>query len=115
MGSFDLYLDASSSFGTDAPTLEILVDGQVVSSLSITAGFGPVTLTFGYAGNYPSSVSFRFHDTSLETGRSVTLNEVRINNTPVQNSSLSLLAIQQGQTSQLNVAAEKKLFWHCAG
>ena len=55
MGSFFISIDAMSSYSVDAPLLEILVDGVVVSSISITTGYTASSLEIDYA------VAFREH------------------------------------------------------
>ena len=110
MPSFDLYLDLGSSYVGDAPMFEVLLDGVVVSSFTVGAGFSPLTLSLSYAGDAPNNLSFRFNDFGGEVDRSVTINEVRINTTPVAVGSLSKGVLLQGQESQLDVAAEQSSF-----
>ncbi|NQZ13705.1 MAG: type I secretion C-terminal target domain-containing protein [Alphaproteobacteria bacterium] len=111
MATFDLYLDLSSVYVGTAPTFEVLVDGVVVSSFSVSSTFTPITLSgLSYTGDAPGYLSFRFHDTDGEVDRSIDLNEVRINGTAVSTSSLSKLTLLQGQQSQTDVAAEQASF-----
>ncbi|NQZ14279.1 MAG: type I secretion C-terminal target domain-containing protein [Alphaproteobacteria bacterium] len=111
MATFDLYLDLSSVYTGTAPTFEILIDGVVVSSLTVTSSFTPVTLSsLVYSGDAPGYLSFRFNDADGEVDRSITLNEVRINGTTVNGSSLDKLTVLQGQESQLDVDAEQASF-----
>ena len=64
MATFDLYLDLSSVYVGTAPTFEVLVDGVVVSSFSVSSTFTPITLSgLSYTGDAPGYLSFRFHDT----------------------------------------------------
>ncbi|MAZ76795.1 MAG: hypothetical protein CMH31_05785, partial [Micavibrio sp.] len=73
MATFDLYLDLSSVYSSTAPTFEVLIDGVVVSSLSVTSSFTPVTLSsLIYNGDAPGYLSFRFNDANGEVDRSVT-------------------------------------------
>ena len=111
MATFDLYLNLSSVYSSTAPTFEVLIDGVVVSSLSVTSSFTPVTLSsLIYNGDAPGYLSFRFNDANGEVDRSVTLNEVRINGNIVGGGSLSRTLLEQGQESQLDVAAEQASF-----
>ena len=79
MNRFFVELDVSSSYATDAPTLQILISGAVVESFAVT---GDVTqafqLEFSDLLNFPSSLQFRFSDASGEAGRSVTINGLRV-------------------------------------
>ncbi len=75
---------ASASYTTDAPVLEILLGGQVISSEAITAQIASGSVLYSYSfsfeeGAFPSDFSFRFNDTSTETGRSLRIDEARIN------------------------------------
>lgn len=110
MATFNLYLDLSSIYSTTAPAFEILLDGEVVSSLSVSSGFTNTTLSLSYSGDAPNYLSFRFNDNNGEVDRSITLNEVRINGTPVSGGSLSKGVLLQGQESQLNISAEQPSF-----
>lgn len=111
MATFDLYLDLSSVYTSTAPTFEVLIDGVVVSSISVTSTFTPITLSsLSYSGDAPGYLSFRFNDANGEVDRSVDLNEIRINGVTVGTSSLSKLTILQGQESQLDTAAEQASF-----
>ena len=110
MPSFDLYLDLSSVYVGSAPQFEVLLDGVVVSSFSVGSGFSPLTLSLSYTGDSPNYLSLRFNDSNGEVDRSVTINEVQINTTPVAVGSLSKGVLLQGQESQLDVAAEQSSF-----
>ncbi|MEM9469141.1 MAG: type I secretion C-terminal target domain-containing protein [Pseudomonadota bacterium] len=111
MPTFDLYLDLSSLYTGQAPTFEVLIDGVVVSSFNVNSSFSPITLSgLSYTGDAPGYLSFRFNDALGEVDRSVSINEARINGTTVAGSSLSRANLDQGQESQVNVAAEQASF-----
>jgi len=110
MPLFDLYIDLSSIYTGTAPAFEVLLDGEVVSSFSVGSSFTNTTLSLSYLGDAPRYLSFRFNDYNGEVNRSVTINEVRINSTPVALGSLSKGVLLQGQESQLNIAAEQASF-----
>lgn len=109
MGTFILNIDASSVYTTDAPVLEILIGGVVVSSLIIDSSFTDSTLSFEFTGNYPSSLSFRFNDGSVEGGRSINLNSVTLNGQNIDGH-LSQSSLNFGDSSNVNVAAVDTLF-----
>lgn len=110
MGSFFINIDASSVYSADAPILELLVDGVVVSSLTIDTGFASSLLNFDFDGDFPSSLSFRFQDASSEVGRSITINAVSINGQNVDGIHLSNLTLNSGDTSNLDTSATDHLF-----
>lgn len=107
MGTFFITLDADAVYATDAPLLEILVDGVVVSSLSVTAGFGTSSYSIDFAGNYPGTLSFRFNDGSSETGRSIQINSVAVNKTNV---AISQSTLTQGTSSDANITSLQNIF-----
>ena len=113
---FFVSIDAFSTYALDAPTLEVLVDGIVVASLSVTStsAAAPSTDEFlvEFAENdlFPNSLQFRFTDGSTETGRSVTLETVRINGQAVDDGDLSQIVLTQNQASSLDIASNDSLF-----
>lgn len=112
LNRFFVTLEASAVFSIDAPTIEVLIDGVVVSSASVTAHTGVGTNIFSFeldfSGSYPSSIAFRFNDGSAEGGRSVTIDGVRINGQPLDNvadlSSIFLLFFQSSNVSIANTS-----------
>ncbi len=109
MTTFTLTLDLSSLYVTDAPSLEILIDGEVVSSFLVTSSYTPTDYTFSSASSVPN-ISFRFNDSSSETNRSISINNVEINGVPVAPSSLDQSTLNQGDTSNVDVVAEQSSF-----
>lgn len=83
MGDFLLEMDVSATWGSDIPTLEVLLDGVVVSSELINqetgSGVRSLSYNLSYTGAYPGELTFRFTDASSETKRSITLENVQIN------------------------------------
>lgn len=110
MGAFFINIDASSVYVTDAPILEILVDGNVIASFLVDSGYTPSLLSLYFSGDFPSSLSFMFQDVSGESGRSVTINSVSINGQSVDNSHLTATTLNQNDTAQLNTSATDHLF-----
>ncbi|MEM6780562.1 MAG: LamG-like jellyroll fold domain-containing protein [Pseudomonadota bacterium] len=111
MSSFYLEIDALGSFGGgNAPLLEILVGGLVVSSTSVTTSAATYNFTLDYTGNFPSSLSFRFNGSSGDPGDTVSLNAVRVNGQTVDTSNLSTLLITRGGSSNLDTASTDHLF-----
>jgi len=110
MGTFFINLDASSFYTTDAPTLEIILDGVVVSSSTIDSTFSGAMFNLTFSGDYPSSLSFRFSDASSESARSVYIDAVSINGNNVDASYFSSVALAQNETSNLDTASIQNFF-----
>lgn len=114
MAHFIFEIEASASYITDAPVLEVLVDGVVVSSASVTAltGVGTSSLYFEleYTGTAPSSLQFRFNDASGEGGRQVTINNVKISGWSVDTTYISMMTLSQAGSSSVNIAGTDHLY-----
>lgn len=111
LSSFNLEIEALGSFsGGNAPLLEILIGGVVVSSASMTTSADTYTFTLDYTGNYPSSLLFRFNGSSGDPGDTVTLNSFKVNGQVVDTSNLSTLLLTRGGSSTVNVAATDHLY-----
>lgn len=125
MADFTLDLQVSAGFISSTPTLEILLDGSVVSADLITAqsGLGTQSLsyTFSFTGSNPSSLSFRFNDALGEAGRSIKVEDIRINSNGVSVSQMTLggtSALQggsitlsdNGDSTALDMSAQAFLF-----
>lgn len=113
MNKFHLSIAASAVYTLNAPTLEALVDGAVVSSVTISAHTGAGADLFDfildYIGDYPSSLSFRFNDGYGEP-RSLSLERVSINGHDVAAADLSAIILTQGQNAALALANTDTLF-----
>ncbi len=91
--SIKFSLTFSAQYATDAPTLEVLLGGSVLFSELVTTvtGSGVVTVTYDipYAGSL-ADLNFRFNDASSESGRSITVENVRINGQTIDPNAFSL-------------------------
>lgn len=102
MSTFLLEIDALGSYsGGNAPLMEILIGGAVISSSSVSTSASTYSFLIDYSGNYPSSLSFRFNGGSGDPGDSITLNAVRVNGQNVSTSNLSSLLMTQGSSSNV--------------
>lgn len=114
MSQFFFEVDVSAVYSVTAPTLEILVDGIVVSSSSVTAhtggGFNTFSFMFSYSGSYPGTLSLRFNDGSGEGGRSVTIDAVRINGQTLSASYIGALVFGNGQSSAIDTINTDHLY-----
>ncbi len=102
-------IDATSIFVTDAPTLEIIVNGSVVSSIVIDSAFTTTTFKIDYNGTKPSNFSLRFADASGEAGRVVILNSFLISGQDAY-SNLSLLSLNQNDSSLIDIDSTDYLY-----
>lgn len=113
MATFQFEIDASATYSTTAPTLEVLVDGVVVSSALIDEHTGSslnyLRFELSFTGNYPGSLQFRFND-GAEGGRSIQIDSVRINGWAVDTTYITLLSLNQGQSSSINTSATDYLY-----
>jgi Ca2+-binding RTX toxin-like protein len=111
---FLLSLEVSATYGSAAPTLEILVGGVVVSSSTVLSHTGLGTDFFEYSldftGNSPASLSFRFNDGSPEGGRNISFAHVYVNGQEINAAYLSQLLVTQGQSNAVTVASVAYLF-----
>jgi len=111
LNKFYLDIEASSSYGATAPTLEVLVDGIVVGSASInSSGTFSFLLDYPSINTFPSALSLRFNDGSGEGGRTITIANIRVNGQLVDGSSISQTVLQQNDSSILDTSAEDHLF-----
>ena len=79
MPSYTLELELLGVYMTDMPLLEILEDGVLGSSHSVSSSGTFVSVTISFAGTLPTSLEFRFNDASPEAGRIIEVQSVKIN------------------------------------
>lgn len=106
MPSYTLELQLSSLYLGDIPTLEILADGAVHSSHTVSLSGTTLNLTVNYSGALPSSLAFRFDDASAEPDRFVQIHSVKINDHYVNTSNyLYGDNLSDGDTVSVDVAS----------
>lgn len=110
MSHFYLEVSASAIYSVTSPTLEVLVDGLVVSSTTIGGSLGTYGFALEYTGSFPSTLSLRFNDGSGEVGRTINIDTVRINGTAVNPAYLGALALANGQSSAVNTTQTDHLY-----
>ncbi|MEM6780583.1 MAG: calcium-binding protein [Pseudomonadota bacterium] len=104
MSTFRLEIEALGSFtGGNAPLLEILVGGVVMSSTSVTTSASTYTFNLDYTGSFPSSVQFRFNSGSGDLGDTITINTARVNGQTVDSNLSSMLLVQGGTSNVTGV------------
>ena len=105
----------TSSYAANAPTLDILVDGQVLDSFSVTGpGSQDFLIDFPISDDFPASLQFRFDDGVSESGRSITIMDVSVNGRSIDSSDISQQILNQGNTAQINTASNAYLFGRTA-
>lgn len=122
--SFNFSLTASAEYTNDAPTLEILLDGIIVSSQvinNLTADGGFVyNFSLDYTGTLPP-FEIRFNDAQSEASRTIHIENVSINGQTLDqnlfglngNSTLNgttLILSDNGASSNLNPAVKDYVF-----
>ena len=111
MSSFNLEIDGVSTFlGGNAPLLEILVDGAVVSSVSVSLGLDTYSFVLDYTGSYPSSLTFRFNSGSGDGTDTVSILATRVDGQTVAIANLSSLLLMQGDSTNVNTGNIDHLF-----
>lgn len=95
VNNFSISLILSARFVSDAPFLEVFLDGEIISSNQVTSKIGVSTFTFDSSVSIgdvlPSSLSFRFGtDSSPELNRSIRIDEVSVNDHNIDISELSI-------------------------
>ncbi len=112
MNNFLLSFDANTSFsGGNPPTLEVLVGGVVVSSITMVSGATSYDIFIEYTGTAPSFLDFRFDGASGDPGDTITFTAVSINNSSLNlGTDLTATILAQAQSSA--VTAANDLFGH---
>ncbi len=111
MSTFNLEIDGISTFlGGNAPQLDILVGGVVVSSVSVSLGLDTYSFILEYTGNYPSSMSFRFNSGSGDPTDTVSILATRVDGQTVDVANLSSLLLMKGDSSNVNTGNIDHLF-----
>jgi Ca2+-binding RTX toxin-like protein len=111
-------IEASANYGTNAPTLEVLVNGAVYSSAVVTAttgvGVNLLSFTIEYPADEPSALAFRFNDGFAEGGRDISIESLRVNGYATDLSDLTSILLAQNETATFNVASNDFLFGRTA-
>lgn len=111
MPTYTLEIEAFGIYTNDVPTLEIWADGVLDSSHTISSSGSAISLVISYSGALPSSLEFRFNDSSSETGRNIDLHSVKINDSHVNvGNYLSSDSLSQGGSSTVDIAESHFLF-----
>lgn len=114
MSRATITIEASAIYSVHAPTLQVLVNGAVYSSAVVTAttGVGADLLgfTIDFSSDVPSSLSFRFTDGFSESGRSISIEALRVNGGLIDHADLTAQILNQSQSSALDVSSNDYLF-----
>jgi Ca2+-binding RTX toxin-like protein len=121
--SFTFEIQASAIFTTTAPTFDVLIDDEVVSSGTISTGFGQLS-TFSFDYSYdgaPTSLSFSFPSAGGGTNRVIVIERVLVNGQELQPHQYDLLdgattnaegkaILREGDTFGVDVAQSGYIF-----
>jgi Ca2+-binding RTX toxin-like protein len=111
MPTYDLEIFATGLYQSDVPTLEIWSEGILDSSYSISSNGTSITLTISYSGALPSSLEFRFNDSSSESGRQIQIQSVKINDRYVNTGNyLSSDNLEKSESAVVDVTNSGFLF-----
>lgn len=111
MPSYTLEIELFGIYISDIPTLEIWEDGILNSTHSITTSGSTISLSISYSGSIPSSLSFRFNDALGESGRSIEIQTVKINNEYINiGNYLSVDSLVNGASAVVDVAGASFIF-----
>ncbi len=109
MVSFTLTLDLSALYASMAPSFEVLIDGVLEASFSVSSSYSATDYSFSSASAVPS-IQLRFKDDFSESGRSVLINDVQINGVSVAGSSIDKGMLLQQETANIDTASESGSF-----
>lgn len=104
MADFLLEVDASAIFTSDAPTLEVLLEGIVVGSAALDETTSTFSFNLSYSSYYPGSLNFRFLDNSTEKFRTINVESVRINGEVVATNQVNASSIIKRNTPDNDLA-----------
>ena len=111
MTTYTLEIEAIGFYATDIPTLEIWADGVLDSSYAISSNGTSISLNVSYSGLFPSSLEFRFNDGLSETGRTIELQSVSINDQHVNiGNYLSADSLSNGGSATVNIASSTFMY-----
>ena len=110
MGNFILTLDLSSLYASQAPSFEVLVDGVVQGSFSVSSSYQSTDYELNSIGAVPSTLQIRFKDNFSEGGRSIAVNDIQINGVSIAGGSLDRWLLAQGEAGNIDTTAESGSF-----
>ncbi len=104
MGSFTLEIQAIGNYFSDTPILEIWNDGILEDSAIVSSNISTMFYNLSFTGALPSALEFRFNDTFLESGRTINLQSVKINDRYVnKNNFLSIDTLNQSDSASVDI------------
>ena len=109
MPSFTLTLDLSAIYASMAPSFEVLIDGVLEASFSVTSSYSATDYSFSSASAVPS-IQLRFKDDFSEGGRSILINDVRINGVGVAGANIDKGMLLQQELANIDTASESSSF-----
>ncbi len=110
-GTYTLELELSAIYSAAMPVFEIYEDGVLFNSYSISSAGSSLSVIINYGGALPSSLEFRFLNDGAEGGRSIQIENVKINNRHVNtNNYLTTDNLTSGSSATVDVVNPVFLF-----
>ncbi len=109
MPNFTLTLDLSALYASMAPSFEVLIDGVIEASFSVTSSYSTTDYSFSSASAVPN-IQLRFKDDFSEAGRSILINDVQINGVSVAGSSIDKGMLLQQELANIDTTSESGSF-----
>ena len=112
MATFILTIEADSTYAADIPTLEVLVNGAVVSSTTISSTSSTYLFELDYNGNRPGNFSLRFFADGSGESRNINLSSVRVNGQEIADTTYinALVLSNQGDSATIDTVASDFLY-----
>jgi len=110
-GSYTLDLELLGTYIGAEPVLQIFEDGALLGSFPITSSGTLISTVVNFGGALPSSLEFRFLNDGAEAGRSIEIQNVKINDRYVNtNNYLSTDNLTSGGSANVDVVSPVFLF-----
>jgi len=110
-GSYTLDLELLGTYIGAEPVLQIFEDGALLGSFPITSSGTLISTVVNFGGALPSSLEFRFLNDGAEAGRSIEIQNVKINDRYVNTNTQFLQRAQpkhiQLQTRHIVIAVKR--------
>lgn len=111
MPSYTLEIEAFGFYASDIPSLEIWEDGTLNSTHSIVSSGSTISVTINYTGSLPSSLSFTFNDGLSESGRTIEIATVKVNDRYINvGNFLSINSLTQSASATVDIANSGFIF-----
>ena len=111
MPSYTIEIEATGTYQSDIPVLQILIGGVLENSYNITMSGTSISATISYAGPAIPSLELKFDDALTEPGRQIDIQSVKINDRYVNTGNfLSSDTLNKGDTATIDTVNGELLF-----